>query len=45
MGYTLKIGEATIRWASDSVGIDVPIVHLETAPAFGEPTDRENQQI
>jgi hypothetical protein len=44
MGYTLKIGEAIIRYDSESVGIDCDIVRHDNAPAFGEPTDYENQR-
>lgn len=44
MGYKLKIGEAQIRFSEDYVKIDCAIVEHENAPAYGEPTDRENQR-
>lgn len=44
MGYTLKIGEAKIFWDYERVNIDVPLVNLASAPAFGEQTDYENQR-
>jgi hypothetical protein len=44
MGYTLKIGEAVIRWDRESVKIDCGITRNGDAPAFGEPTDYESQR-
>jgi hypothetical protein len=42
MGYTLRIGEAEIRWNVDSVDITVADVRLVDAPAHGDPTDFTN---
>ena len=42
MGYTLRIGEATINWHEESVRIDVDGVKHDDAPAFDEPTDYTN---
>jgi len=44
MGYDLKIGEAKIIHCDEMVSIDCDIVRLDNAPAYGEPTDRENQR-
>ena len=44
MGYTLKIGEATLKWSDHYVDVDCNIVRLDEAPAFGEPTDNESQR-
>ena len=48
MGYTLRIGELETTVTDD--GLESVIwnraegEHLDNAPAFGEPTDRENQR-
>lgn len=44
MGYTIKIGEAAVDWNEDFVRITVDLVSLPHAPAYGEPTDHENQR-
>jgi hypothetical protein len=44
MGYTLKIGEAVISYSPYDVCIDCSLVSHDDAPAFGEPTDHENQR-
>ncbi|TXH16357.1 MAG: hypothetical protein E6R03_05590 [Hyphomicrobiaceae bacterium] len=44
MGYSLRIGEAEIEYDEERVGIDCPLVRLDTAPANGDPTDYENQR-
>lgn len=44
MGYTLAIGQAKVDWTEDDVRIWVDLVSLDEAPAFGEPTDHENQR-
>lgn len=49
MGYTLRIGELKTV-VNDGDGLESTIsntcdlVHLDNAPAFGEPTDYENQR-
>jgi hypothetical protein len=44
MGYTLKIGEAVLDFEKEEsyLTINAKTVKLETAPAFGEPTDHSN---
>jgi hypothetical protein len=44
MGYTLKIGEARIDYGADDVRINCDIIRHDNAPAFGDPTDHENQR-
>lgn len=48
MGYTLKIGQASIDFDQDglesSIRIIAESVKLENAPAFGEPTDFTNSR-
>ncbi len=50
MGYSLTIGEAKLeKWDEDEFGdghIDITVdgVHLDDAPAFGEPTDYTNER-
>jgi hypothetical protein len=44
MGYTLKIGEARLDRDHESTGVDCYLVRLDNAPAFGDPTDYENQR-
>lgn len=44
MGYTLKIGEAELSYETDYVCIDCATVEIDSAPAYGEPTDRQNQR-
>ena len=44
MGYTLRIGEASVNWEEDYVSVDVEGVTLPDAPAFGEPTDNTNSR-
>jgi len=46
MGYTLKIGEAIIDFDLEfnTVSVNVKDVKLDNAPAFGEPTDYENER-
>jgi len=44
MGYTLEIGEAELEFDEDSVGVTCATVRLDHAPAFGEPTDYQNQR-
>lgn len=44
MGYSLRIGEAKMEWNDERVSIDCDIVRQDDAPAFGDPTDYENQR-
>ena len=44
MGYTLTIGNAEVDWNTESVRVYAPIVRQDDAPAYGEPTDHENQR-
>jgi hypothetical protein len=44
MGYTLKIGEATIDYSTEYVEIDCDTVRHDDSPAFGEPTDFTNER-
>lgn len=44
MGYTLKIGEAEFEWDEYGVSVDVRGEKHNNAPAFGEPTDHENER-
>lgn len=50
MGYTITIGQLKIEKSPDDgldcrcIGFGAEGVHHEDAPAFGEPTDHENQR-
>jgi hypothetical protein len=44
MGHDLRIGEALIDYNEEYVQIDCKIVRRDDAPAYGEPTDCENQR-
>lgn len=44
MGYNLRIGEAVIDYSDESVRIDCEGIELPDAPAYGDPTDRQNQR-
>lgn len=46
MGYTLKIGESIVNVDKEYnyVSIDVKLEQHDKAPAFGEPTDHQNQR-
>lgn len=44
MGYTITIGELTAEVSDEWVRLGARGVSLPDAPAFGEPTDHENQR-
>ena len=46
MGYTLIIGEAEMQYDKDDLWLrlSAELANAEDAPAFGEPTDHENQR-
>ena len=48
MGYTLKIGELDIEFDQDedypAIFLSAKLVSHPDAPAYGEPTDYENQR-
>ena len=44
MGYTLTIGELAVSISDEYVNLDAEGASLPDAPAFGEPTDHQNQR-
>jgi hypothetical protein len=44
MGYTLKIGQASVNFNEDFVRINCAPLRFDNAPAFGDPTDYTNER-
>lgn len=42
MGYNLGIGEAVVDWNAEWVGVEARYERLDSAPAFGDPSDHIN---